>query len=141
MKADLHICHVGLPKPLQNFGNLPPWPEWIPNEGDGREPDKVKKETPKEGCRRDEEVNERHEKEADQLHVWPQHCGPVGDQAVGVDHPWQPDYCDPRNSRTRQQSRPDPDADKEEGKEKAEGDEDEDLGQPDAEEYDPEGND
>ena len=99
----------------------------------------MNEQTSKKNDRWDKEVDERYQHKADQLHIRPEHHGPVGDQAVGVDHPWQPEKCHRSDSHTGHERRPDPDADKEEGKEKAEGEEDEKLEQKDAEENAPEG--
>ena len=140
VEESLHICHILLPKLLQHVWNLVPRLEWKPNKGNGREPGKVNKETSEESGGGDEEVDERNEQETDQLHVRPEHHRPVGDQAVGVDHPWQAEKSHRRDSHTGRKRWPDPDADKEEGKEKAKDEEDDQLGQEDAEKDAPEGN-
>ena len=140
VEESLHICHILLPKLLQHFWNLVPRLEWEPNEGYRREPGKVNEETSQKNGRGDEQVNERNQDETDQLHVRPEHHGPVGDQAVGVDHPWQAEKSHRSDYHTGHQRWPGPDADKGEGKEKAKGEEDDELDQEDAEENAPEGN-
>ena len=88
----------------------------------------MNEQTSEESGWRDEEVKKRHQEETHQFWICPQHHRPIGDQAVGVDHPWQTEDCDTANSQTCDQSRQDPDGDKDESKEKAEGEEDEQEG-------------